>query len=295
MITVLGATGQTGRIVADRLLAAGRKVRAVARSSDRLRPLAERGADTSAVDVFDDKALSATFRDAEAAYVLVPPDYSQPDLRRLYNRFGDSLESALRTTGLRRIVFLSSLGAELPEGTGPITGLHDLEQRLSALAIDVLVLRPGYFYENFYSSLPLIKHQGLDGGAIAPDVPFTMTAARDIGAVAADALSSGTFRGVAVREVLGPRDYSMRETARIIGEKIGKPDLSYVQFPEADFKASLMQFGFSSGAADAFVDMSRAVSEGRIRSQQGRRPDNTAPTPFEALAEELALAYRAVR
>jgi uncharacterized protein YbjT (DUF2867 family) len=292
MITVLGATGHTGRLVAERLLAAGRKVRAVARSSDRLQTLAQRGAETAAGDVFDTTFLSTSLRDTEAAYVMVPPDYSQPDLRRHYNRLGDSLEAALRRTGLRRIVFLSSLGAELPEGTGPIKGLHDLEQRLNALGIDVLVLRPGYFYENFYSSLSLIKHQGIDGGAIAPDVPFTMTAARDIGAMAADALASGTFRGVTVREVLGPRDYSMRETARIIGEKIGKPDLTYVQFSEADFKASLMQFGFSAGAADAFAEMSRALSEGRVRSLRGRHPENTAPTPFEALAEELAAAYR---
>jgi uncharacterized protein YbjT (DUF2867 family) len=293
MITVLGATGHTGRVVAERLLAADRKVRVVGRSTDRLQTLAQRGGETAAGDVFDATFLSTALRDTEAAYVMVPPDYSQPDLRHHYNRLGDSLEPAVRRTGLPRIVFLSSLGAELPEGTGPITGLHDLEQRLNALGIDVLVLRPGYFYENFYSSLPLIKHQGIDGGAIAPDVPFTMTAARDIGAVAADALASGTFRGVTVREVLGPRDYSMRETARMIGEKIGKPDLTYVQFPEADFKASLMKFGFSAGAADSFAEMSRALSEGRVRSQRGRQPDNTAPTTFEEFVEELAHAYRA--
>ena len=293
MITVLGATGHTGRVVADRLLVAGKKVRGVARSSDRLQPLAQRGAETVAGDVYDPAFLTAAFKGAEAAYVMVPPDYSHPDLRRLYNRFGDSLEAAVRGAGVHRGVFLSSLGAEHSEGTGPITGLHDLEERLKALGIDVVVLRPGYFYENFYTSIPLIKQQGMDGGAIAPDVPVTMTATRDIGAVAADALAGGTFRGFTLREVLGPRDYTMRETARIIGEKIGKPDLGYVQFPEGDVKAFVMQFGFSPGAADAFVEMSRATNEGRIRFQQGRRPDNTAPTTFEQFVEEFAAAYRA--
>ena len=293
MITVVGATGHTGSAVASRLLAAGKKVRAVARSRDRLETLARRGAEIAAGDVYDETFFATVLRDAEAAYALVPPDYAQPDLRRLYNRFGDALVSALRASGLGRLVFLSSLGAELPAGTGPIAGLHDVEERLAPLGLDVLVLRPGYFYENFYASLPLIRHQGVVGGAIAPDVRFPMTAARDIGAVAAEALAAGNFRGFTVREVLGPRDYSMREATRIIGEKIGKSDLAYVQFPDADVKAWLVQVGVSAGAADAMVEMSRAITEGRVRSQQGRRPENTAPTLLETFAEELAQAYRA--
>jgi uncharacterized protein YbjT (DUF2867 family) len=293
MVTVLGATGHTGHVVVDRLLTAGGTVRAVARSSERLQPLRERGAEIAAGDAFDASFLSGAFRGAEAAYVMVPPDYARPDLRRHYNHFGDVLDAAIRQSGLRRAVFLSSLGAEQSEGTGPILGLHDLEQRLKGLGMDVLTLRPGYFYENFYSSLPLIRHQGINGGAIAPDVPFTMTASRDIGAVAADALMNGTFHGVTVREIIGPRDYTMAGATRMIGEKIGKPDLRYVQFPDADFKASLMQFGFSEGSAAAFVELSHALSAGRIRSLQGRQPEITAPTSFEEFAEELAAAYRA--
>jgi uncharacterized protein YbjT (DUF2867 family) len=225
---------------------------------------------------------------------MLPPDYSQPDLRSAYNRLGDAIEKALRESRVGRVVFLSSLGAELPEGTGPIKGLHDLEKRFEALNCDLLVLRPGYFYDNFYGSLGLIKYQGINGGAIAPAIPFAMTAASDIGDAAARALQERDFRGKVVRELLGPRDYTMAETTRVIGGKIGKPDLKYVQLPDADFAGALMQAGFSRGSADAFIELSHALNTGTVRSLEGRGPSNTMPTTFEAFADGLAAAYQAM-
>lgn len=294
MITVMGATGKTGGSAADRLLAAGKKVRAIGRSADRLRPLVKRGAEAAVGDVNDGSFLAGAFQGAEAVYVMVPPEYSQPDLRKYYNRVGETIEGALKRSGVRRVVFLSSLGAELSEGTGPILGLHDLEERFRKLGIDLLILRPGYFYDNFYSSLGLIKHQGINGSAMAPDVPVAMTATQDIGAAAAEELASGRFKGTVVRELLGPRDYTMVEATRILGGKIGKPDLRYIQFPDADFAKALTQFGFSQGAAESFVEMSHAFNERKVRSQEGRNPRNTMPTPFEAFADQLAAAYQAM-
>ncbi|MBI3803335.1 MAG: NmrA family NAD(P)-binding protein [Nitrospirae bacterium] len=292
MFTVMGATGHTGGVVADRLLAAGKKVRAIGRSTDRLQPLTKRGAEPAVGDANEVAFLTSAFQGAEGVYAMVPPDYAAPDQRAYYNRIGAAIENALRSSGVRKVVFLSSLGGERSEGTGPITGLHDLEERFRRLGIDLLVLRPGYFYENFYSSLGLIKHQGINGGAMEPEIPVTMTATNDIGAVAAEELIGGKFNGTGVRELLGPRDYTMSEATRILGGKIGKPDLKYVRFPDAEFAKALVQAGFSQGAADAFVEMSQAFNTGKIRSLEGRNPRNTTPTTFEKFADQLAAAYR---
>src|SRR5579884_1590432 len=294
MITVMGATGKTGGAAAERLLSAGKKVRAIGRSADRLQALVKKGAEAAVGDVNVGPFLAAAFQGAEAVYVMIPPDYAQPDLRKYYNRVGETIEGALKQSAVRKVVFLSSLGAELPAGTGPILGLHDLEARFRKLNIDLLILRPGYFYDNLYSSLGLIKHQGVNGGAIKPDVPVAMTATQDIGAAAADELAGGQFKGTVVRELLGPRDYTMAEATRILGGKIGKPDLKYVQFPDADFARALMQFGFSQGAANAFVEMSHSFNEGKLHSQEGRNSRNTMPTPLETFADQWAAAYRAM-
>ncbi len=294
MITVMGAAGNTGKVTAERLLAAGKMIRVIGRSAERLQPLVDRGARAAVGDATDIPFLTSAFDGADAVYVMIPPDFAHPDPRKYYNRFGETIVEALLRSDVKRLVFLSSLGGELPSGTGPIKGLHDLEERFRDLKLDLLILRPGSFYENFYGSLGLIKQQGINGGAIEPDAPFPMTATADIGAAAADELARAAFKGVSVREVLGPRDYTMSETTRILGAKIGKPDLKYVRFPDADFVNALLKMGFSKGLADAFVEMAHALSAGKIRPLQGRTPKNTAPTTFEAFADHLAAAYRAL-
>lgn len=293
MIVVMGATGHTGGVVVDRLLADGKQVRTIGRSADRLKRFVDRGAEAAVGNAADAGVLTSAFKGADAIYAMVPPDYTHADPRGYYNQFGAAIEQAVRQSGVRKVVFLSSVGAELREGTGPIAGLHDVEQRLETLGVDLLILRPGYFYDNFFGNLALIKHQGINGGAIAPDVPIPMTDTGDIGAAAAEELAASKFQGTSVRELLGPRDYTMREATRILGEKIGKPDLPYVQFPDADFIGALTQAGFSPALAAAFVEMSHALSERRVRSLQGRNAETTMPTPFETFAERFAAAYRA--
>lgn len=293
MIAVMGSTGNTGRAVAKRLLAAGKAVRALGRSAPRLQPLVDQGAAPVVGDVTQPEYLTSAFEGVEAAYVMIPFDYAQPDLRRFYNRVGESIATALTRARVQRVVFLSSLGAELEEGTGPVAGLHDVEARLAALGIDVLALRPGYFYENLYAFIGQVRQHGVSGGAIEPDVPVCMTSTRDIGDAAAEELLRGEFRGVGVRELLGPRDYTMTEASRILGQAIGKPDLPYVRFPDDAVVNALMALGFSQGAARSVVELSHALNTGRVRSLQGRTPSTTMPTPLEAFAGEWAAAYQA--
>jgi len=124
MIAVMGATGSTGRAVVERLLDAGRKVRVIGRSAERLKRFVDRGAEPITGDASDAAVLTSALSGADAVYAMVPPDYGQPDPRAYYHRFGETIEKAARQSGVRRIVFLSSVGAELPSGTGPIAGLH---------------------------------------------------------------------------------------------------------------------------------------------------------------------------
>ena len=97
---------------------------------------------------------------------------------------------------------------------------------------------------------------------------------------------------MAVRELLGERDLTFADATRIIGMRIGKPDLPYVQFPYPDFTASLVHMGISPNVAGLYAEMARAINEGRVKSQEGRRPENTTPTRFETFAETLAGSYQ---
>jgi uncharacterized protein YbjT (DUF2867 family) len=295
MIVVMGASGHTGKVTAEALIARGEKVRVLGRDAGKLLALAARGAEVAAGDASDPAFLARAFAGAEAAYTLIPPDVRVPDFRAYQDRMGEATVMALRQAGVKRVALLSSVGAELPAGTGPIAGLHAQEERLRGLGVDVLLLRPGYFFENLYASIPLIQHQGINGSAIAPDVKMSMIATRDIGAAAASALAARDFSGVQVRNLLGPRDLSMAEVTRILGAQIGKPDLAYVQFPYEAFQGALEQAGLSKDLARLYGEMSKAFNDGIVKPVGGRTPASTTPTTFETFAGELAAAFGPVK
>ena len=294
MITVMGATGNTGRKIAETLLKAGEKVRALGRSESKLAGLKSSGAEVLTGDVTDDAFLTKAFRGAHAVYTLLPTDRRSPDYRAEQDREGEAIAKAIRDSSVRYVVALSSIGADLSEGTGLIAGLHAQEERLKRLkGVNVLLLRPVSFFENFYETLGLIKHEGINGDSVAPDLSVPMVATRDIADVAAKALKARDWKGIVVRELLGPRDLSYSEATRILGQRIGKPDLRYVQFSYADEAKALVQAGLSESFATLYVEMTRAFNEGKVKSGKGRTPENTTSTQFEDFAGELARAYEA--
>jgi uncharacterized protein YbjT (DUF2867 family) len=293
MITVMGATGNTGRKIAETLLNAGENVRALGRSESKLAELKREGAEVCIGDTNDAAFLARAFRSADAIYTLLPTDRRAPDYRAEQDRQGEAIARAIRESGVRYVVALSSVGADLSEGTGVIAGLHAQEERLKRIAgTNVLLLRPVSFFENFYDALAIIQHEGVNADSVAPDLAVPMIASRDIADAAAKALQARDWKGVVVRELLGQRDLSYSEATYILGERIGKPDLAYVQLSYADEARALVQAGLSESFASLYVEMTRAFNEGTVKPRNGRTPENITPTRFEDFASELADAVR---
>jgi uncharacterized protein YbjT (DUF2867 family) len=289
-ITVMGATGNTGKKIARLLLGAGEKVRALGRSENKLAELENAGAEVLAGDTNDAAFLAKAFRGAHAVYTLLPTDQRAPDYRAAQDVQGEAIAEAIRRSGVRHIVALSSLGADLSEGTGVILGLHAQEERLRQIEnTNVLLLRPASFFENFHAALGIIQHEGTHADSVAPDLAIPMIASRDIAHVAAEALCARGWQGVVVRELLGQRDLSYTEATRILGQRIGKPDLAYVRLSYAAEARALEQAGLSASFAGLYVEMTRAFNEGTIPAR--RTAENTTPTPFEDFADDFAEAY----
>lgn len=294
-IAVLGATGKTGKVAAEKLLSAKQKVRVIGRDRTKMASLAARGAEVEEANARDGASLTRAFEGVTSLYAILPPDPQAQDFRAVQRACTDAIVTAVTNAKVKRVVLLSSLGAEHPEGTGPIVGLYELEKRLAAVpGLDALFLRAGYFYENLFGSLPAIKQYGANGGNVAPDVPVKMIASADIGDVVAGELLDGSFKGAQVRDLFAARDYTMTEVTKILGAKIGKPDLGYMQMPDEAMLGALVGAGFSASVAGMYVEMGRAINAGRIVSTQGRTPRTTSPTPFESFADVLAGAYRAM-
>jgi uncharacterized protein YbjT (DUF2867 family) len=291
MITVMGATGNTGRKITEALLKAGEKVCALGRSESKLAELKGAGAEVLGGDTNDVWFLTKAFRGADAVYTLLPTDPRAADYRAEQDRQGEAIVKAIRQSGVRYVVALSSMGADSSEAQGVLAGLHAQEERLKKIdGVNLLLLRPVSFFENFYGSVALIKDEGINGDSVEASLAIPMVAARDIANTAAKALRARDWKSVIVRELLGPRDISHAEATRILGEKIGKPGLHYVQFSYDGHAKALVQAGLSESFARLYVEMTRAFNEGTVKPVRTR--ENTTPTRFEDFADEWASAFQ---
>lgn len=288
MYVVLGATGNTGTAAVKALIAKGEKVRAVGRDTAKITRMFGDGAEAFGAEVTDAAALTRAFSGATAAYVMIPPQINAPDFLAMGDRISGAITDAVKASGVTHVVLLSSIGAQRDEKTGPIVGLHRFEEKLAGVAgLNRLALRPVFFMENYLMAIGLIHSMGFIGNGIKGEMKIPMIATRDIGSYAAEALVARDFSGMQVRELLGPKEYSQDEAARILGAEIGKPKLSYQQFPSFMVEQALKQMGLPGKTAALMSEMNEAFNERLLDPQEARSERNTTPTTLEAFAKEV--------
>lgn len=294
MYVILGATGHTGSVTAETLLAKGEKVRAIGRNKDRLARLVGLGAEPFVGNTREAEFLTRAFDGARAVYFMVPPDPASTDYRGHQRQMIEAGATALEATRVRYLVALSSFGAEQESGTGPVAGLHEMEARLGRITgLNALYLRAGYFMENLLPQIGVIQNFDVIATPLRSDLLLPMIATKDIAAAAAEHLLNLDFAGHQTRELLGLRDLSYAEATGIVGTAIGKPSLGYRQLPNEQFVEALTQMGMSRSFAELMVEMTNALNAGHMRALEPRSAANTTPTSFETFVQdEFVPAFR---
>lgn len=287
MYVITGATGNTGKPIAESLLKAGKSVTVVGRSAEKLQFLADQGAKAAVGSLADAAFLTETFRGATAVYAMIPPESSAPDFRAYQNKIGNAIVEAAAQSGVHHMVTLSSFGAHSPE-SGVVAGLYDFENAFKKLSgVNVLHLRAGFFMQNFFGSLGIIKGMGINGGfPINGDIKMPIVHTNDIADVAVKHLLALDFSGQTHTYVAGERDLTMIEATEIIGQAIGKPNLAWVTFPYDQAKGGMMQNGFSESLADAYVQFGKATNAGIMYDGYVRQPEHTTPTSLETFVNQ---------
>ncbi|WP_270937203.1 NmrA family NAD(P)-binding protein [Falsiroseomonas oryzae] len=270
MLALIGITGQTGSAAAATLLRQGHRLRALVRDPARAAAWATQGVELEAGDVTDPGALRQTFDGAEAAYVMIPPAPTHPDPVAYYAEVATAVREAARAAGLGRLVLLSSEGAHLASGTGPILGLHRAEAILADAAPHVTRLRPSYFQENWRSVFDLAATQGILPTMLAElEARRPMVATADIGRVAAELLTDPDAPSLV--ELSGPDEYSARDAAAAVGKALGR-EVVPVQPPRAAWEGILREAGLGDAYARLIAEMYDGINSGHIRfSGQGER------------------------
>lgn len=294
MYVILGATGNTGSAATDSLLAKKQPVRVVGRNKEHLARFASRGAEVFVADVTDSAALTKACQGARAVYAMIPPNITSADPRGYQEQVMNSIAKALESAKVTHVVCLSSIGADKPDKTGPVVGLHHFEKKLDQISrVNALYLRAGYFMENTLAQIGIIKSMGKMAGPVRADLTLPMIAAHDIGVAAAEAMQKLDFKGHQTHELLGQRDLSYTEAAKIVGAAIGQRDLTYDQMPMQQAIEGMSQMGMSRALATSLTEMCESLNNGYMHPLETRTSHNSTPTSYEEFVRTVFVpAYK---
>ncbi|WP_295125235.1 NmrA family NAD(P)-binding protein [uncultured Chitinophaga sp.] len=290
-IIVTGSLGNIGKKLATMLVAGGQDVTVVTSQEKRRAAIENLGATAAIGSVSDATFLAQTFAGADSVFVLTPPALGGSDVIANTANAGKAFAEAFKTANVKRVVMLSSIGADLPGGTGPIEGLYHIEQAFRQLkGINITFLRAGYFYTNYYNDVTLIKTAGILGSNLPGETLIPLVHPQDIATAAAEELQQ-SGNGTHVRYIVS--DYrTAAEVAQALGKAIGKPELPWVPFSDEQFVEGATQAGVPAEMAHLYADMGAGLRKGAIQSDFAKTGATvTGTTKLEDFAKEFAGAF----
>ena len=289
---ISGSLGNISKPLAQRLVAAGHNVTVISSKADKVAQIEAIGAKAAIGSVEDIFFLTNAFTGADAVYTMVPPNFGSGNWKKYIASVGEKYAAAIQASGVKNVVNLSSIGAHMADGCGPVSGLFFVEKALNALPdVNVKHLRPGFFYPNFLANIGMIKHMGIIGGNYGEGTKLVLVHPDDIAEAAAEELLGLSFSGKSVRYVTSD-EKTTDEVAAILGKAIGKPELPWINFKDEDTVAGMTQAGLPQEIAENYAEMGAAMRSGEMASDYLlHRPDVFGKTKLEAFAPVFAAIY----
>lgn len=287
---ITGSIGHISKPIVAGLVKAGKNVTVITSKAEKTKEIEELGAKALVGSVQDRAFVRKAFAGADAIYTMIPPIWQTNNWRASQNEVGDNYIEAIKSNKISYVVNLSSLGAHLPEGTGPVKALYDFEQALNAIpGLNVKHLRPSFFYYNFLSQIGLIKHAGIMGANYGGgDQKLALVHTSDIAAVALEELLYLNFEGHSVKHIVSD-ERTGAEVAKVLGKAIGK-DLPWVVFSDDDQLKGLLDGGVPASHAQPFVEMGAAFRSGKMQELL-LKEKTVGPTKLEDFAKEFSAAF----
>lgn len=291
-IIVTGSLGHISKPLAEKLIAENHDVTIISSKAEKVKEIEALGAKAAIGTVEDVDFLTSVFKGADAVYTMVPPFLGAPDWKKHIAGIGENLAAAVKASGVKYVVNLSSIGAHMPDGCGPVSGLFFSEQAMNSLeGVNVKHLRPGFFFYNFFGNIGMIRHMGIIGGNYGAGARMALVHPDDIAEVAAAELSALDFDGKTIRYIVGDIK-TADEIASVLGAAIGKPDLKWVDFTDEDTMGALQQNGLPADIAKNYAEMGAAMRSGEMASEYNAQKSFTfEKTKLEHFSKQFAAVY----
>ena len=283
MIAVMGITGNVGGAVANSLLVAGQKVRAVVRDERKGEEWKRKGCEVAVADIHDAESLKKAFAGAEGVFVMAPPVFDPkpgfPEARSM----AAAVRAALEAVRPGRVVYLSTIGAQATR-ENLLTQHTMIEKELTGARVTITFLRPGWFMENFSWDVAPAREKGVIPSFLQPlEKAFPMVATEDIGRVAAELLGE-TWTGVRVVELEGPRRVSPNDVAATFSKLLGKP-VQMELVPHEKWEEMFRAQGMTNPMPR--VQMLDGFNEGWIDYERGAAGTRKGKVELETMLKKL--------
>lgn len=290
---ITGGAGNISKPLTLQLLKAGHEVTLIGRKAANLAELTQAGAKAAIGSVEDLAFLTEIFTGADAVYTMVPPVHSTSDWKAHIGQVGQIYAAAIKASGVKYVVNLSSVGAHLVDGVGPVSGLYRAEQALNSLTdVHIKHLRPPYFYNNLLANIGMLKNMGIIGANFSAAAGrFPIVSPVDIADAAAEELQKLSFRGHTIR-YLASDEVSTDQIASVLGAAIGKPDLKWTVFTDEQALGGMIQAGLPEEIAKNYAEMTHSLSTGAMTEDYFKnRPEFFGKVKLEDFAKTFAVIY----
>ncbi|MFD2873371.1 NmrA family NAD(P)-binding protein [Mucilaginibacter ximonensis] len=291
-IVITGSLGNISKPLTETLVKAGHTVTVISSNANRADEIKALGAMPAIGSVEDVNFLTDAFKGADAVYAMVPPNFGVSEWKNWIAGIGQNYADAITANGIKKVVHLSSIGAHLVDGTGPVTGIHRVEEIYNKLeGVAVKHLRPAFFYTNLLANIGMIKHAGIIGSNWGADTQMILVHPTDIAAAAAEELQSD-FTGKSVRYIASD-ERTAGEIAKVLGTAIGKPELPWVEFSDADNTGGMIGAGLPEEVAVNYTEMGGSVRAGKMFEDYKQHRPTLSKVKLEDFAQEFAQAFNA--
>lgn len=290
---ITGSLGHISKPIALALINAGHETVIITSNNDRVKEIESIGAKAAVGSVEDSRFISTVFSGADAIYLMIPPNYTAPDLRASQNKVSDAYFAGLKANNTPYAVVLSSIGAHLGNGAGPVDGLADLEKKFSELKqVNIRYLRPSYFFNNLFGLIPLIKNANIMGSNFGnTDEKLVLTDTGDIAEAAIEELLSLNFTGQTIRYIASDERHPT-EIAETLSKAINKPGIPWISFTDEQALAGMQQAGLTPSLSSAYTTMGKAIREGAMQNDYWKNhPSKLGKVKLEDFAKQFAAAY----
>ena len=293
-IIVTGSLGHISMPLTVELVQKGHAVTVISSKADKKKDIEALGATAAIGSLEDVHFLTTTFTDADAVYTMIPPKGfldQNFDVIAYYDKIGTNYAQAIRQSGIKRVVHLSSIGAELDKGTGLILCHHNVEGILNNLSeVAITFMRPTSFHYNLYSFLPAIKSMGFIAANYGAKDKIVWVSPIDIAAAIAEEIVT-PLTGRKVLYVASD-ELTCNEVAGILGASIEKPDLKWILIPDEQVQSGLEAFGLSKQVAAALVELNASMHRGKFFDDYYLNQPTLGKVKMADFAKEFAAAYK---